>query len=197
MRQVRSRTGTVSRVFDRIIRVLEQLGYLLEGDQLSDSGQQLKRIYGERDLLVAECLRRGIWDALDVPALAALATALVYEPRREERRTADKYLPNGGFRTALAATETVWAELDDVEEEHSLPRSEGVATGLSAAMHLWARGTSLATVLSEADIAAGDFVRWTKQTIDLLDQISQVADGELAVTARAAVDAIRRGVVAY
>jgi apolipoprotein N-acyltransferase len=32
-------------------------------------------------------------------------------------------------------------------------------------------------VLDEADLAAGDFVRWTKQTIDLLDQLSMVADG--------------------
>lgn len=197
LRQVRTRTGTVSRIFDRIMLVLERLGYLLDGDQLSESGRQLGRIYGERDLLVAECLRRGIWDNLDVPALTALATALVYEPRREERRTADRYLPPGAFRTALAATENVWVELDDIEEEHSLPRTEGVATGLSTAMHLWARGSSLATVLGEADLAAGDFVRWAKQTIDLLDQLSQVASGELAVTARAAVDAIRRGVVAY
>ncbi len=197
LRQVRTRTGTVSRIFDRIMLVLERLGYLLDGDQLSESGRQLGRIYGERDLLVAECLRRGIWDNLDVPALTALATALVYEPRREERRTADRYLPPGAFRTALAATENVWVELDDIEEEHSLPRTEGVATGLSTAMHLWARGSSLATVLGEADLAAGDFVRWAKQTIDLLDQLSQVVSGELAVTARAAVDAIRRGVVAY
>lgn len=197
MRQVRSRTGTVSRVFDRIIQVLEQLDYLRDGDTLSPAGQQLKRIYGERDLLVAECLRRGLWNDLDVPGLAALACALVYEPRREERRTADRYLPSGMFRTVLAATETVWAELDDVEEDHQLPRTEGLATGLCTAMHLWARGTSLATVLSEADIAAGDFVRWTKQTIDLLDQLAQVAPPELESSARAAVDAIRRGVVAY
>lgn len=197
MRQVRSRTGTVSRVFDRIIQVLEQLDYLRDGDTLSPAGQQLKRIYGERDLLVAECLRRGLWNDLDVPGLAALACALVYEPRREERRTADRYLPSGMFRTVLAATETVWAELDDVEEDHQLPRTEGLATGLCTAMHLWARGTSLATVLSEADIAAGDFVRWTKQTIDLLDQLAQVAPAELAASARAAVDVIRRGVVAY
>jgi ATP-dependent RNA helicase HelY len=52
-------------------------------------------------------------------------------------------------------------------------------------------------VLSEADMAAGDFVRWSKQTIDLLDQLSLVADGELASTARKALDAVRRGIVAY
>ena len=52
-------------------------------------------------------------------------------------------------------------------------------------------------VLGAADMAAGDFVRSTKQTIDLLDQVSMVADGDLARTARRALDAVRRGIVAY
>jgi ATP-dependent RNA helicase HelY len=52
-------------------------------------------------------------------------------------------------------------------------------------------------VLIEADLAAGDFVRWTKQTIDLLDQLSVVADAPVGPTARTALDAIRRGIVAY
>lgn len=64
-------------------------------------------------------------------------------------------------------------------------------------MYLWARGVPLDRVLSEADLAAGDFVRWTKQTIDLLDQLSMVADAPVATTARSALDAVRRGIVAY
>ena len=64
-------------------------------------------------------------------------------------------------------------------------------------MHAWARGAGLGTVLAEADLAAGDFVRWTKQIVDLLDQLSIVADAELGATARAALDAVRRGIVAY
>ena len=46
-------------------------------------------------------------------------------------------------------------------------------------------------------LAAGDYVRWCKQTIDLLDQLSLVADPPVAVTARTALDAVRRGIVAY
>ena len=64
-------------------------------------------------------------------------------------------------------------------------------------MYRWASGTRLDAVLHEADMAAGDFVRWTKQTIDLLDQLSLVADGAVGRTARKALDAIRRGIVAY
>lgn len=196
-RQVRSRTGTISKVFDRIIGVLEQLGYLNSDDTLSEAGTQLKRVYGERDLLVAECLRRDVWAELDPAGLAALAAALVYEPRREERRVSDRYLPGGAFRDALEQTDRIWSELDDIEEAHSLPRTEPLATGLSAAMHLWARDASLLTVLSEIDLAAGDFVRWAKQTIDLLDQIAQLGSSNVSANARDAIDRIRRGVVAY
>ena len=64
-------------------------------------------------------------------------------------------------------------------------------------MHKWARGANLNAVLTEADMAAGDFVRWTKQTIDLLDQLSIVADGGVGRNARKALEAIRRGIVAY
>jgi ATP-dependent RNA helicase HelY len=46
-------------------------------------------------------------------------------------------------------------------------------------------------------LLAGDFIRWTKQIIDVLDQIAQTAGPELAVTAKAAVDKVKRGIVAY
>ncbi len=60
-------------------------------------------------------------------------------------------------------------------------------------------GESLEDVLAgDEDITPGDFVRVTKQLIDLLRQVALVAeDPELAATARAAVDACQRGVVAY
>lgn len=164
---------------------------------LTPAGRTMKRIYGERDLLVAESLRQELWQDLDVASLAALACCLVYEPRRDDGQGSDRRLPRGPFREALSATEDLWAELDDVEHDYHLPGSEPLAPGLAGAMWSWARGQSLDRVLIEADMAAGDFVRWAKQTIDLLDQISLVADAELAATARASLDAIRRGIVAY
>ena len=53
-------------------------------------------------------------------------------------------------------------------------------------------------VLRGGELAAGDFVRWCKQVIDVLDQIAQAApQPALRRTASAAVKAVRRGVVAY
>jgi len=198
--QIRSRTGAVAKVFDRVSDILTELGYItIENGttELTIHGRTLKRIYGERDLLVAECLRRNIWNQLDAPSLAAMACALVFEPRRDEGLASERTLPRGPFRPALDKTIDIWSKLDDLERENRLSGSEPPSTTLALAMHLWAKGTSLNTVLSEADMAAGDFVRWTKQTIDLLDQLSLVAQGPVGRTARQALDSIRRGIVAY
>ena len=198
-RDIETRTGTVARIFDRIVDVLAELDYVTVdagGEHaLTDAGRTMRRIYGERDLLVAESLRRGLWNDLDPAALAALACCIVYEPRRDE--TGEYGLPRGPFREALSRTQELWSRLDDLEQDHHLPGSEPLATGLARAMNSWARGATLDRVLDEAEMAAGDFVRWTKQTIDLLDQLSIVADAPVASTARAALDAVRRGIVAY
>jgi ATP-dependent RNA helicase HelY len=199
--QIRGRTGAVAKIFDRVTEVLVECEYLVDDAEgrlsLAPAGRMLRRIYGERDLLVAECLRRGVWKELDPASLAAMATALVYEPRREEGQTYERNLPPGKFRMVLERTGDLWARLDDLEREHKLPGSEPLSSSLSLAMYKWAQGASLDTVLSLADMAAGDFVRWTKQTIDLLDQLSVVADPPVGTTARRALDAIRRGIVAY
>ncbi|MCU1423723.1 MAG: helicase [Microbacteriaceae bacterium] len=199
--EIRTRTGAVAKVFDRVTDVLTTLGYLERNEHgavtLAPAGRMLRRIYGERDLLVAESLRLGLWNKLDAPALAAMAAALIYEPRRDEGQSDERNLPHGPFRVAFDETTTLWSDLDDLERDKRLPGSQPLATGLCLAMYHWARGGRLDSVLIETDLAAGDFVRWTKQTIDLLDQLSVVADAPVGTTARKALDAIRRGIVAY
>jgi ATP-dependent RNA helicase HelY len=199
--QIRSRTGAVAKVFDRVTDILLALGYLTERPDgalvVEAPGRALRRIYGERDLLVAESLRQGLWNALDAQALAAMAASLVFEPRRDEGAPSDRNLPRGAFREAFDATTDLWARLDDLEREHRLPGTQPLSTGLTLAMYKWAGGATLDSVLGIADLAAGDFVRWTKQTIDLLDQLSVVADAPVAGVARVALDQVFRGIVAY
>ena len=197
--QIRTRTGAIGKVFDRVTDVLLELDYVREtsaGVALTAAGRSLRRIYGERDLLVAESLRRGLWTQLDAPSLAAIAAAIVYEPRRDLVDADERMLPRGAFRIALDRTRDAWSELDDIEREHRLAGSEPLATALCTAMHAWTRGDSLGSVLEIADLAAGDFVRWAKQVIDLLDQLGTAADPAIGGTARRAIDGIRRGVVA-
>lgn len=197
--KIGARTGAVARVFDRVTDVLVASDYLETSENdtlvLTSAGRMLRRIYGERDLLIAEALRSNAWTGLDAAGMAAMACALVYQPRRDD--IAEPALPRGRFRAALETTEAIWESLDRLEREHRLPGSLPLSAALSLAMHTWASGGSLLDVLADSGLPAGDFVRWAKQTIDLLDQLSVVADGEVGRNARAGLDRIRRGIVAY
>ncbi|MDH6532923.1 ATP-dependent RNA helicase HelY [Aurantimicrobium minutum] len=202
VQQINTRTGAVARIFDRVCYVLVDMDYLMKDPQgtefsLTPKGESLGKIYGERDLLIAESIRLKLWEALDAPGLAAMACAIVFEPRREEGIINERYLPRGTFIDALHQTQELWSDLEELENFHKLPGTNPVSTGLCLAMHKWAKGSRLDDVLFDADMPAGDFVRWAKQTIDLLDQLSQVTSGQLQKTARLALDQVRRGIVAY
>ncbi|HET9901116.1 MAG TPA: DEAD/DEAH box helicase [Actinomycetes bacterium] len=198
-RRVGSRTNTIARTFDRVCGVLEQLGYLA-GDEVTPAGRQLARLYTELDLLTAQCLREGVWDELSPPEVAACVSALVYESRQSDDVEPPR-IPGGRARAALAEMTRLWGQLDDVEDQHRLDVLREPDVGFAWAAHRWAAGARLETVLKETDLSPGDFVRWTKQVIDLLDQVGQAVDRDagspVPATARAAVQALRRGVVAY
>ena len=90
----------------------------------------------------------------------------------------------------------MWSRLDTAETEHRLDFLREPDPGFAWAAHQWAAGAELEGVLDE-ELTAGDFVRWTRQLIDLLDQIADVGQGHVALISRAAVAGMRRGVVAY
>ncbi len=195
VRRIEGRTNTIARVFDRVCDLLTERGYLA-GDKVTPAGEQLRRIYSESDLLVSECLRQGVWKELDVPGLTAVVSAVVYESRRDEKGLTPR-VPKGGSTLALDTMIRIWSVLDDEERAHRLDVTPEPDLGLAWAIHRWASGQPLQAVLRDADLAAGDFVRWCKQVIDLLGQIAQATDDPtLRKTARAAVESVSRGVVA-
>ena len=196
--RVESRTNTIARTFDRVCGLLESLGYL-DGDEVTADGERLARLYTELDLLAAECVRDGLWSGLTPAELAACVSALAYESRQSDD-TSTPRLPTGAVREVLAETVRTWGRLDRVEKDHGLAFLREPDLGFAQVAYRWAAGSPLESVLHEADLPAGDFVRWTKQLIDLLGQVGQAAgerDPQLRRTADAAVDALRRGVVAY
>src|SRR5712692_3178407 len=194
-RKVAGRSHVIARTFDQVCGVLTQLGYL-DGDQVTAEGTRLASLYTELDLLASECLRRGLWDALTPAELAACVSALTFESRQPED-AAPPRLPGGRVRDMLAAMVRVWSELDGIEREHKLSFLREPDMGFAWNAHAWAQGRRLETVL-ETGLTPGDFVRAAKQLIDLLDQVALAAgQAPLGAKARAAIDALRRGVVAY
>ncbi len=194
-RRVAGRAHVIARTFDRVCAVLEQLGYT-DGDKVTADGRMLAGLYSELDLLTAECIRRGVWDGLSPAELAACVSALTFEARRPDDDELPR-VPGGQVGAVLAAMTRLWAELDGIEKGHRLSFLREPDVSFAARARAWASGQSLDRLLDEG-MTPGDFVRAMKQLIDLLDQIGGAAAGTaLAVTAGDAIQALRRGVVAY
>ncbi len=195
-RRIEQRTNTIAREFDRVCEVLEELDYLV-GEKVTPAGTSLSRIYSELDLLAAECLRRGIWSDLEPPALAAVLSALVFESRKPDELQRPR-VPGGAVRSTLEAMTHLWAELDAVERDHGVSFLREPDLGFAWAAYRWAGGAELDDVLEDVELAAGDFVRWVKQVLDLSDQVAAASpDPALRTRLRELADTMRRGVVAY
>lgn len=205
-RRIGERTSTLGVTFDHIVGVLSELGYVeyVKGAvQVTPTGRLLSRIYSESDLLVTECIRAGVWDRLGPADLAAVVASMVFESRRESYSGADAMPGNTALRTAIAETVEIWRDLTTVENRHRVTPTREPDTGFSIAVSLWVSGRSLAESLAAAGergqlLSPGDFVRWNRQVVDLLEQIRLGVgdDSPLAASARSAVGSIRRGVVA-
>ncbi|MFJ3438453.1 DEAD/DEAH box helicase [Streptomyces cyaneofuscatus] len=205
--RIEGRTNTIARTFDRIVALLTELDYL-RGNEVTENGRRLARLYGELDLLASECLREGVWEGLNPAELAACVSALVYEARQADDEVAPK-LPSGPAKVAMGEMVRIWGRLDALEEDFKINQTEGVGQrepdlGFAWAVYMWASGRTLDEVLREAEMPAGDFVRWCKQVIDVLGQVAAAAPREgsagassVSRNARKAVDAVLRGVVAY
>ncbi|QRP49983.1 RNA helicase [Amycolatopsis sp. FDAARGOS 1241] len=203
-RKVAATTHSLARAFDRILALLGERGYLGPGtgeDRVTEHGHRLARLYSESDLLAAECIRHGVWENLGPAELAAVVSTLVFEARRDT--AGEPRLPGGAVPKAWEETTKLWVDLTEDERRHHLERTREPDAGFAWPVYRWARGESLEKVLTAAEtngqeLSAGDFVRWSRQVIDLLDQIRDVlgkAD-PVGATAADAVRALRRGVVA-
>jgi ATP-dependent RNA helicase HelY len=90
-----------------------------------------------------------------------------------------------------------WRRIRAEEEGRQLDLTREPDPGFAGKAYAWASGAALEDVLEEDD-APGDFVRSTKQLVDLLRQLEEIAlPGELERKIRTAVDSLHRGIVAY
>jgi ATP-dependent RNA helicase HelY len=193
-RQVRGRTESLARRFDRVRRLLETWGYL-EGWALTPAGEVLARTYHEADLLVAEAMTSGVLDDLDAPSLAAVVSSLTYEHRGRERPPEPRF-PSSTVRDRVRRLGEIAAQLVADEDEAGLPETRLPDPGFVHLAHAWAAGEPLADVLEDELLSGGDFVRNVKQLIDLLRGIGDAAPvTTTAVRARQAAEALHRGVV--
>lgn len=206
--KVAAATNSLARTFDRIVVLLGERGFIgTAGDvpTVTEDGRLLARIYSESDLLVAECLRAKAWEGLEPAELAAVMSSVLFESRGDTPGVPAGYeAPTGKVRRALNQTRRLSAQLRADEQRHRIAPSREPDEGFVAAVYRWATTGDLTMALAASDItgsgspmSAGDFVRWCRQVLDLLDQVRNAAPTPaLRTAAKRAINDIRRGVVA-
>ncbi len=193
-RRIRTRTETLARQFERVLGVLEELGYV-RGFDILPKGQMLSRIYGEGDVLVAEALATDALDGLSPAEAAALVSTVVYESRERVPRVGE--MPTAESAKRYEKLIGLWRRVRRAEDENHVELCRELDAGFAGAAYHWAQDRPLEDVLGEIDMAPGDFVRCCKQLLDVLRQIQEVAPVGAAVIAKSAHAAVNRSVVAY
>lgn len=192
-RRIAGRDTALERDLRARVSVLEARGYL-DGWQLTPPGKRLARLYHEADLVITHAMETGLLDGLDAAELAGLISVFTYEHRSSEPPPEPRF-PNSILRRRFRQIERATRQVNEAEDAAGLPQTRGPDPGMVEVAYSWVAGAGLADVVDE-DLSGGDFVRWIRQLIDLTRQIAEVTDRPgLAVTARAAVDGLHRGVV--
>lgn len=194
--RVMGRAESLARQFDRVLNLLRELKYV-EGWTLTAAGVQLSRLYHESDLLLVECLRRGIFDGLDAASVASLASTFTYESRGPGGSGPEPHFFTAQIAKRSQEIQSVWQTVADLELAAALPKTRAPDPGFCGFAYAWVAGDELAHVLEDEELSGGDFVRNVKQLIDLLRQIGDISTvSATAKAARTASDQLFRGVVA-
>uniref|UniRef100_UPI004048FFCC DEAD/DEAH box helicase n=1 Tax=Candidatus Planktophila sp. TaxID=2175601 RepID=UPI004048FFCC len=191
--RVENRTHVIAKTFDQICQVLDHLDYI-HGEKPTAQGKILTKIYAESDLLLTESIRRGLLSDLNGAELLAVVSCMIFETRSSEN-IAPK-MPSAKVTSTITQVLSLWAELEKIEADFGVQTQREPDAGFAFISYRWATGNSLANVLKGSDMSVGDFVRSTKQLIDLLNQIAGGSEN-LRPTCKDAIKKIDRGVVAY
>jgi ATP-dependent RNA helicase HelY len=138
-----------------------------------------------------------------------VVSAVLYESRGGDGPGAAfaAEVPTQPLRQALLQTARLSSGLRADEQAHRIAPSREPDDGFVNVIYRWARTGDLAAALAAVEayamggsgspLLAGDFVRWCRQVLDMLDQVRNAApDPELRATAKRAINDVRRGVVA-
>ena len=209
-KKVAAATNSLARTFDRIVGLLTERGFIAghrrrsHGDRRRPAaGPDLQR---ERPSGRRMSAHRRMDGSARTPSWRPCCRRC--STRRgaataPERRATSRCRPHSCGKRCTQ-TRRLSAELRADEHRHRITLSREPDDGFVAAIYRWASSGDLVTALAASDtegtgspLSPGDFVRWCRQVLDLLDQVRNAApQPELRATAKRAIDAIRRGVVA-
>lgn len=189
-RELRSHGVGLVAEFRAIENLLGQWGYL-DGWHLTPRGDRLRFVYNELDLLLTECVERGVLWSLEPRDLAAVLSCFVFEPRTDV--ASEPHWPTEEIEKRFQSIIEIWDELSEAERIGKLVQTRRPDAGFVALAYQWAGGADLDDLANDS-LAPGDFVRVSRQLVDLTRQVRDTF-AELRPEATAVLGLVERGVV--
>jgi len=151
----------------RRISLLKNLNYIVN-QTISTKAQLAAKVYSF-ELPIGEMFEKGYLDSLDELSLFILITALVYEPRKGERR------PKLNKRIKLLAKEANHFSRNIHRQEKSFrifPVSKKMFFHLSYLAESWFNGADFSQLSKMSNIDEGEIVRYFRMSIQVFREIS-------------------------
>ena len=159
---------------------------------LTESGQNLKKIYSECDLVVVEALNAGCFDGLTPPELAALLSIFVYSHRGNSEDPDP--LNSAIVHKKIREIELIANDIELLEKKFGVESAATLDSRYAGKIYDWALGLNFSDVL-DSTTSGGEFVRNVRLVIDLLRQIRSVSHTELRKVVSQSIETLERGVV--
>ncbi|MDD4953461.1 MAG: DEAD/DEAH box helicase [Candidatus Omnitrophica bacterium] len=154
------------RLMEAKLNLLKEWGYIDKG-ALTKKGQFAKNVYGY-ELILAELYDQNILEQLDEFGLGIIASAAVFEPRKNQRVTS---LSKTGHKVKNACEE-IYELIKHREQKYKIyPFSKQPYFHLSSSMEGWLRGTNFDKILQFTDTDEGEVVRYFRMAIQILREI--------------------------
>jgi ATP-dependent RNA helicase HelY len=189
-------------LWQEVLRVLEVLDAFdaVQKGELRPKGRLVAALRHDHELLVAECVFRGVFDEATPAEVAALASCLTEEARSGEEAPSRVFLKQRPkLRRRIRQMEEAAAAIFAVQRRVGLFRSVGVQPGFVAAVHRWASGDDdWPRIVTESFGGhEGDLIRAMRRLIDVLRQLAEAPEVPAAIAggARAAARTLDRGIV--
>ena len=180
-----------SAVVDAHLRVLEELGYLENGEQLTARGK-IARVINGFELQAAELLFQGTLETLGAEALAVVFVALIHE---ERRRGGGPWLAQSMYGSLRKQVGDVIGRVVRIETHHGVPQTlKEPDFGLTPAVIAWCGGASIEELAERTDASPGDVCRTLRMSIQLMREVRRAIDPEWDVFERlgAAIELVNR-----
>jgi superfamily II RNA helicase len=181
------------RLLEAKLKMLKEFDYIAD-NSLTEKGRFAKTVYGY-ELILAELYEEKVLEQLDEFGLGVIASACVFEPRKNQR------LPLGlskNTRRIKAACEEIYEKIRDKERRYRIyPFSKAPQFHLSVTTEAWLRGTAFDKILRFTDTDEGEIVRYFRMSVQILREIvdAKIASMTLKDKIRETIRVINRDVV--